>query len=111
MDYKTEQEEFWAGEFGTQYIQRNAGDELLASNLMFFSKALVRAQEVSSCIEFGANIGMNLKALKLLYPKQEQHAIEINQDAVAELAQVVAKENIYSLPYSNSRQAELGILP
>ena len=23
MSYKTEQEEFWAGEFGTQYIQRN----------------------------------------------------------------------------------------
>ena len=113
MDYKTEQEKFWAGEFGTQYIQRNAGDELLASNLMFFSKALVRAQEVSSCIEFGANIGMNMKALKLLYPKQEQHAIEINQDAVAKLAQVVAKENIYQasiLEFSPGRTWDIALI-
>ena len=40
MGYKTEQEEFWAGEFGTDYIQRNTGPELLASNLGFFGKAL-----------------------------------------------------------------------
>ena len=37
MGYKTEQEEFWAGEFGTDYIQRNTGPELLASNLGFFA--------------------------------------------------------------------------
>jgi len=67
--YKTEQEAFWAGEFGTEYIQRNQGDQLLASNLAFFAKALSRAQGVDSCIEFGANIGMNLRALRLLHPR------------------------------------------
>ena len=77
MGYKTEQEEFWAGEFGTDYIQRNTGPELLASNLGFFCKALARAARPASCIEFGANVGMNLRALKLLYPSLEQHAIEI----------------------------------
>ena len=40
MKYKTEQEEFWAGNFGDEYIQRNQGDKLLASNLALFSKAL-----------------------------------------------------------------------
>lgn len=27
MGYKTEQEEFWAGEFGTAYISRNISSE------------------------------------------------------------------------------------
>lgn len=83
--YKTEQEVFWAGEFGTEYIQRNQGDELLASNLNFFAKGLRNAHGMANCIEFGANIGMNLKALKLLYPRLEQHAVEINADAIQQL--------------------------
>lgn len=40
MTFKTEQEAFWAGEFGNAYIHRNQGDALLASNLNLFSKAL-----------------------------------------------------------------------
>lgn len=75
MSYKTEQENFWAGDFGTEYIQRNRGDGLLASNLDFFAKALRGARGVKSCIEFGANIGMNLKAIKLLHHGIDAHAI------------------------------------
>lgn len=95
MTFKTEQESFWAGNFGTEYIERNQGDALLASNLDFFSKALRSTRGVKSCIEFGANIGMNLKALKLLHPSQEQHAIEINADAANELASVIPQAHIY----------------
>jgi pseudaminic acid biosynthesis-associated methylase len=94
MTFKTEQEAFWAGDFGTQYIQRNTGSALLASNLDFFAKALRNAHGVASCIEFGANIGMNLKALKLLYPEQQQYAIEINPNAAAELASVIPADHI-----------------
>ena len=36
MTLKTEQEAFWAGDFGTEYIQSNQGDALLASNLDFW---------------------------------------------------------------------------
>ena len=95
MGYQTEQEEFWAGDFGTEYIQRNTGPELLAANLDFFVKALARAARPASCIEFGANIGMNLRALKLLYPSQEQHAIEINAAAAAELGSHIPAANVY----------------
>ena len=95
MSYKTEQEAFWAGDFGTQYSQRNQGDTLLASNLNFFSKALQQAHGLNTCIEFGANIGMNLKALKLLYPQQEQNGIEINADAAAELTKVISPAHVY----------------
>jgi len=94
MEFKTQQEEFWAGEFGTQYIQRNTSEALLASNLAFFSRALRSAHHLRSCIEFGANVGMNLRALKLLYPGQDQYAIEINATAVAELAATLPPHNI-----------------
>jgi spore coat polysaccharide biosynthesis protein SpsF len=94
MIYKTEQEVFWAGEFGTEYIQRNQGDALLASNLDFFAKALRATRSVKTCIEVGANIGMNLKALKLLHPAQEQYGIEINADAARELAQVIPSQHV-----------------
>ena len=93
--FKTDQEAFWAGEFGTQYIERNQGDALLASNLNFFSKALRSARDVKSCIEFGANIGMNLKALKLLYPTQEQFGIEINPDAARKLAECIPPVHVF----------------
>jgi len=95
MTFKTEQEAFWAGAFGTEYIQRNQGDALLASNLDFFAKALRSARSVKTCIEFGANIGMNIKALKLLHPAQEQHGIEINADAARELAQVIPSSHVH----------------
>ena len=95
MTFKTDQEKFWAETFGKEYIDRNKGEKLLASNLDFFTKALKSTQGVKTCIEFGANIGMNIKALKLLYPEQEHHAIEINSDAVIELQNILPKDNIF----------------
>ncbi len=94
MSFETEQEAFWAGEFGDEYGSRNTGAALLASNLHFFGQALRRARSVRSCIEFGANIGMNLRALRLLYPEQRQHGIEINESAAAELATVIPADQV-----------------
>lgn len=94
-DYVTEQESFWAGDFGTDYIMRNQSEELLASNIAFFCETLRNAEKPKTCIEFGANIGMNLRALKLLYPQQKQYAIEINKDAVDELVSFLPPENIF----------------
>ena len=94
MGFKTEQEEFWAGNFGDDYIDRNEGEKLLASNLEFFSKSLKCANNANSCIEFGANIGMNLKALKLLYPEQDQFGIEINAEAANQLKSIIPEQNV-----------------
>jgi len=96
MNFRTEQEEFWAGEFGTQYIDRNRGDVLLASNLDFFVKGLHQARGIKNCVEFGANIGMNLKALKLLHPALDMYAIEINADAARELSNVIPQAQIFN---------------
>ena len=94
MKFKTQQENFWAGRFGDDYIARNNGTNLLASNVSFFSKALNNTRDISSCIEFGANIGMNLEAIQLLFPNAEIHAVEINKNAARKLEKVVQKRNI-----------------
>lgn len=111
--YKTEQEAFWAGTFGTEYIQRNQGGVLLASNLDFFAKALHAARGVQSCLEFGANIGMNLKALKLLRPGLDAHAIEINPAAAGMLQEVIPAGNVYSssiLDFEPQRTWDLALI-
>lgn len=92
--YRTEQELFWASEFGDSYIERNQGEKLLASNLNFFTKALSQARNVQSIMEFGANIGMNLKSLSLLFPSMEFKAVEINAAAAAQLENVIPKNAI-----------------
>lgn len=94
-DYATLQEEFWAGDFGSEYIGRNNSEELLASNLNFFSQALRQSGQISSCLELGANIGMNLKALKLLYPKITLKGVEINPAAAKLLGELIGAHNIF----------------
>jgi pseudaminic acid biosynthesis-associated methylase len=94
--FKTDQEKFWAENFGNEYIERNQGAQLLASNLNFFSKALAQAGQVKSCLEFGANIGMNLRALKLLYPTINLKGIEINKQAADELGKILGEENVFN---------------
>ena len=81
----TPQEEFWKGEFGNSYIDRNASEQLLASNTAFFSRVLSRTGQLDSIIEFGCNVGMNLKALKTLLPQSTFHGVEINDLAVKKL--------------------------
>ena len=93
-DFQTEQEKFWAGDFGTDYIERNRSQQLLASNLHFFSKALKTAGQLKSCMEFGANIGMNLKAFQLLYPEIQLKGVEINPNAAKMLASLIGDDNV-----------------
>jgi pseudaminic acid biosynthesis-associated methylase len=96
MTFKTEQEAFWAGDFGNSYIERNQGDALLASNIDFFSKSLKCARGIQTCIEFGANIGMNIRAIKLLFPSIEVSAVEINKTAAMQLSKVIPPEKIFN---------------
>lgn len=83
--YRTEQEAFWAGEFGDKYVERNIGEALIASNLSLFSKMLARTAKIKSVLELGANIGLNLRALKSLLSEAQLSAVEINQNAAQNL--------------------------
>ncbi|MEJ2668782.1 MAG: pseudaminic acid biosynthesis-associated methylase [Gammaproteobacteria bacterium] len=95
MHYKTEQEKFWAGQFGNEYTQRNQSEISVASNTALFSKIFSSTRSISSAIEFGANIGLNLKAIKHLAPKIELSAIEINKNAIDQLKNEIKTVNIY----------------
>lgn len=86
--FKTEQEKFWAGEFGDEYISRNRDAWLLASNIALFASIFKHTRDVNSVIEFGANIGMNIHAIRNLLPYSHLNAIEINAKAVEELSKI-----------------------
>lgn len=96
IGYKTEQEDFWAGEFGNAYIARNRSRQLHASNLALFSSVFRRISGVNSVIELGANIGMNLKALRLLLPSASLCGVEINAKAAKQLGRIPSVEAIHA---------------
>ena len=113
VKYLTEQETFWASSFGDEYIIRNKGQKLLASNLNFFTKVMSRAGQVKSVIEFGSNVGMNMRALKLLYPHQSQFSVEINLKAAEELKNLLGEENVFNgsiLDFESSKKYELSLI-
>jgi pseudaminic acid biosynthesis-associated methylase len=83
--FATEQEAFWAGSFGDAYSARNVGEGWIAANTALFSRVLERTRGVTSVVEFGANIGLNLRSLAHLLPASELAAVEINATAVANL--------------------------
>jgi pseudaminic acid biosynthesis-associated methylase len=79
---RTNLEEFWAGSFGDAYTARNMGDEnWLANNIALFARILHRTGKIRSAIEFGANRGINLQALRSLFPDVHLEALEINERA------------------------------
>jgi spore coat polysaccharide biosynthesis protein SpsF len=86
---------FWEGSFGDAYMKRNKGKQLLASNLAFFSKALRCTQNLKTCLEFGANLGFNLMALKTLFPNLDVHAVEINKKAAAHLKKIIPPTKVF----------------
>jgi len=85
MCFQTPEEGFWAGTFGDEYMARNQGNQAIANNAALFSTILKQARSVRSILEFGANIGLNLQALRFLLPNAKLSAIEINEKAVQQL--------------------------
>jgi pseudaminic acid biosynthesis-associated methylase len=83
--FETEQEEFWAGHFGDAYSDRNIGAGWIAANTALFAKIIDRTRGVKSVIEYGANIGLNLRAIHSLIPDVELTAVEINSQAAEAL--------------------------
>ena len=83
---KTEQENFWIGNFGDEYIKRNEGKASSEGrNYQYinqFAKIFLNNRiKINSAIEVGANIGINLDSLKILFPKCKTFGIEINEKA------------------------------
>ena len=96
--YATEQEAFWAGEFGDQYINRNSDAHSIANNIVFFSKILSKIASLHSAIEFGANVGLNAAAIKHIFPDIHLDAVEINPSA----AKILREKNICRTVFNES---------
>lgn len=79
------QEQAWAGDFGRDYIARNSDRSLIGGRVSMFATILARTRGINSVIEFGANIGHNLVALRELLPTAELSAVEPNREACAQL--------------------------
>ncbi len=91
----TEQEKFWSGAFGREYSQRNTGSRIIAGNTVLFSKILSRTRDVGSVIEFGANIGLNLAAIRHILPEAALSAVEINPFAAKTLKKNLPPARVY----------------
>lgn len=91
---KTEQEQFWAGEFGDDYISRNQ-QALLPEKVILFSKIISRTHGVKSVIEFGSNIGLNLRAIKQILPAADLSAIEIDAKAARQVKESLPEATVY----------------
>ena len=85
MVYKTEQEAFWAGAFGDDYISRNQATSLEASNTNAFARMFQHTNNIRSILELGANIGMYMRAIRHLMPNVSLNGVEINQKAHEQL--------------------------
>lgn len=113
MSYSTEQEIFWAGEFGNDYIDRNKGVDFLASSISLLTRALKNIDRPNSAIEFGANIGINLHAMKILFPSIDLSAVEINSKAISELLKIIKFENVFNqsiLDYTPNKKYDLVLI-
>ena len=93
MSYKTDQEDFWAGQFGFDYTDRNKSELLLNSNVAMWSKMLRSTHDLNSVRELGCNIGLNLLAINKLKPNLQLSGYEINEDAIKK-AKELGLENI-----------------
>ena len=110
---KTEQEHFWQGKFGDSYIERNIEDKIIASDTALFAKALSRVGQLSSVIELGANIGLNLRAIRNLFPSVELRGVEINSQAAIALKDLIGAANVHEgsiLDFKVDKEADLALV-
>ena len=103
-------EEFWRGPFGDSYTHRCSGEDLIAANYVFFDKALEKADLIENVIEFGANRGLNILALKqILLSDTKFTAVEINEEALSELRKIEGLDVVAGsmLGFETSEQYDL----
>ena len=81
MQFRTDQEAFWAGDFGQGYIERNKAPKLIAANIVLFRQILQKTPGISSVAELGCNIGLNLVALNHINRDLALTGYEINAEA------------------------------
>ena len=108
MIFKTEQEKFWAGDFGSKYIERNNSELLLNSKVAMYARMLQAANNVNS-IRLGCNIGLNLVAIKRLMPAIKLSGYEINEKAAKQAAEFNVAEITQSSIFDNIKDSKVDL--
>ena len=80
MTYKTEQEEFWANTYATDYIKKNSDFDSLAGQKAW-QEMLSKTDSISTILECGCNIGRNIKFLNNILPSAKKSIIELSKPA------------------------------
>jgi spore coat polysaccharide biosynthesis protein SpsF len=113
MSYRTEQEAFWAGDFGDAYRERCAlSEDLVAARTNCMARMLKQAAPVASAFEVGCNIGLNLAAIKRVSPTTKLSAIEINE-ASAQAARdldIASVETASALGYTPAQTYDMTMI-
>jgi pseudaminic acid biosynthesis-associated methylase len=103
----SETTDFWRGDFGDSYASRNNHPDLIKNNEALFRKALMPMFHTTPMriIEFGANIGLNIHALRRIAPfaKCEYSAVEPNEKAAEELRKI-ENVNVYQTTMQDSAE-------
>ena len=83
----TDQERHWGGREGGDYTRRQT--LTIAARKAMFSRILYNLEpRPESMIEFGANIGDNIRAIKQIFPNIQATATEINIDHLTPLREI-----------------------
>ena len=97
----TDQEKFWKGKFGDEYISRANTNELYRSDIKLFKDVFKFTGKIRNTLEFGCNIGLNLKAIKKINKDCLLTGIEINKNAVLEAKKIknanIIQDSIYNV--------------
>ena len=110
--FETDQEKFWAGSFGNEYTDRNSGPQIPAHVVQNRAIEFQRiSRPISSAIEFGANRGLNIDAIRKILNPSKIKAIEINTYAAEILRTLDCEvENISILDYKPIETYELALV-
>ena len=80
----SETTDFWAGDFGRDYTQRNRVD--WKQRIPFWESA-VQFCAPTTVLEVGCNAGWNLRAIQQCAPGAELYGVDVNAEAVEEARQ------------------------
>ena len=107
MKFNTNQEEFWAKEFGDKYLERNKIEDIVPNKINLFSEIFQNISSANSFLEFGPNIGINLIAIKKLKPHAQLYAVEINSQATKILKKSEICTNLWNDSILNFNEKNL----
>jgi pseudaminic acid biosynthesis-associated methylase len=103
MSFNSEQEEFWATIYSTDYIEKNREfDDRLGSEAWVKMLKSTQGYGIDNYLECGCNIGRNITQIKLSLPNAKPSIIEISEPAFKFVTAHHDLVNAYNGPILNS---------